>query len=181
MEIGEFVRNARKSKDWTQAFAAREIGIQQSYLSKIENSQLVPSQDVLEKIQLAYDLTDSSFTVFFKKTTTPLTVRKSVIFTLFVGLFILSSGFFELFFHQTYYTYKAQNVSTSDVATFHVTDQYQGESYSDVFAKIHYQYSLIGTRNIPRTENNWLKAIGMLIVLLSICAVVRDNWSQLKK
>jgi transcriptional regulator with XRE-family HTH domain len=181
MEISEFIRNARKSKDWTQAFAAREIGIQQSYLSKIENSQLLPSQDVLAKIKLAYGLSDSCFTPFFKKTARQFVIKKSYVFIFFVGFFTVSSGFLELFFHQTYYTYKADSVNITDVATFHVTDQYHGESYNEVFAKTPYQYSLIGARNIPRTENNWLKAIGILIMLLSICTVTRDNWSQIKK
>ncbi|WP_339723082.1 helix-turn-helix transcriptional regulator [uncultured Paraglaciecola sp.] len=181
MEIGEFIRNARKSKDWTQAFAAREIGIQQSYLSKIENSQLVPSLDVLEKIQLAYGLPDSSFKSFFNETAPKPSLKKSYFFTFIVGFFILSSGFLELFFHQTYYTYKAENLNTSNVVSFHVTDQYLGESYHEVFAKIPYQYSLIGARNIPRAENNWLKAIGLLLASFAICAVVRDNWSYVIK
>jgi transcriptional regulator with XRE-family HTH domain len=181
MEVGEFVRNARKLNDWTQAFAAREIGIQQSYLSKIENNQLVPSQDVLAKIQFAYGLSDSSFTPFFTNTAKQFAVKKSYIFTFLIGFFIVTSGFLELFFHQTYYTYKAENLNKSNVVSFHVTDQYQGESYNDVFAKIPYQYSLIGARNIPRAENNWLKAIGCLIVLLSVCALVRDNWSYVEK
>jgi hypothetical protein len=72
-------------------------------------------------------------------------------------------------------------MNTTDVVTFYVTDQYQRESYHDVFANIPFQYSLIGSRNIPRTENNWLKAIGCLILLLSGFAVVRDNCWYVKK
>ncbi|MBU3002378.1 helix-turn-helix domain-containing protein [Paraglaciecola arctica] len=181
MEIGEFIRNARKSSDWTQAFAAREIGIQQSYLSKIENNQLIPSQDVLAKIQLAYNLSDSSFAPFIKKTEPQLVFKKRYIFTFLVGFFLLSSGFLELFFRQTYYTYQAVSLHKSDVVTFHVTDQYLGESYSEVFAQIPYQYSLIGARNIPRSENNWLKALGSFILMFSVCALARDYWLYIKK
>jgi len=33
--LGKELKRLRSDKKWTQAFAAREIGIQQSYLSKL--------------------------------------------------------------------------------------------------------------------------------------------------
>ena len=135
----------------------------------------MPSHEVLAKIQCAYGLSDSSFTPFVKKTATQITLKKRYIFAFLLGFFVLVSGFLELFFHQTYYTYKAELKSTSDVVSFYVTDQYQGESYNDVFARVSNEYVLIGERNIPRIENNWLKAIGLLLMLFSIFGVIRDK------
>ena len=55
-QIANLLLQLRKQKGWTQAFAAREIGIQQSYLSKLENGKFLPSQEVYEKIAVAYDV-----------------------------------------------------------------------------------------------------------------------------
>ncbi len=40
--LGMELKRLRANKKWTQAYAAREIGIQQSYLSKLENGQFIP-------------------------------------------------------------------------------------------------------------------------------------------
>ncbi|XQF92916.1 helix-turn-helix domain-containing protein [Pseudoalteromonas espejiana] len=52
--LGMELKRLRANKKWTQAFAAREIGIQQSYLSKLENGQFIPSPEVIEKLKLCY-------------------------------------------------------------------------------------------------------------------------------
>lgn len=41
--LGTELKRLRVNNNWTQAFAAREIGIQQSYLSKLESGQFTPS------------------------------------------------------------------------------------------------------------------------------------------
>ena len=181
MQIGTFIRDNRKSKGWTQAYAAREIGIQQSYLSKIENSQLIPSQEVLLKIQSAYNLSDTRFTPFLHVKENKFSLKKRYICLFGLGFFMLICGYLELFFNQTYYTYKAQNIETTKVANYHVTDKYQGEKYSEIFAKQNYQYVLIGERNVARNENSWLKAIGYLLLLLTLCLFIRDNRLRIEK
>ncbi|WP_256729588.1 MULTISPECIES: helix-turn-helix domain-containing protein [unclassified Pseudoalteromonas] len=52
--LGKELKRLRSDKKWTQAFAAREIGIQQSYLSKLENGQFIPSPEVIEKLKRCY-------------------------------------------------------------------------------------------------------------------------------
>ncbi len=52
--LGMELKRLRANKKWTQAYAAREIGIQQSYLSKLENGQFIPSTEVIEKLKLCY-------------------------------------------------------------------------------------------------------------------------------
>lgn len=57
MSLGIELKQLRANKKWTQAFAAREIGIQQSYLSKLENGQFIPSAKIIKKFELCYDKT----------------------------------------------------------------------------------------------------------------------------
>ena len=54
MSLGIELKQLRANKKWTQAFAAREIGIQQSYLSKLENGQFIPSAELIEKLEFCY-------------------------------------------------------------------------------------------------------------------------------
>lgn len=54
MNFGEFLKQQREDKDWRQPEAAEAIGIEQSYLSKLENNKAVPSADVFEKLMAVY-------------------------------------------------------------------------------------------------------------------------------
>ncbi len=50
MNFGEKLRQLRNDKDLTQPELAEAMGIEQSYLSKLENDKSLPSNDVLNRI-----------------------------------------------------------------------------------------------------------------------------------
>ena len=56
MKFGDYLRDQRNEKGWTQPEAAEHCGIEQSYLSKLENGKAFPSEEVFEKLRSAYDL-----------------------------------------------------------------------------------------------------------------------------
>ncbi|MFC6979139.1 helix-turn-helix domain-containing protein [Microbulbifer taiwanensis] len=55
MTFGQFIKNQREAKNWTQPEAAAQIGIEQSYLSKLENNKAVPSPESFDKLMQAYE------------------------------------------------------------------------------------------------------------------------------
>ena len=56
MNLGEKLRQLRKDRKLTQPELADAIGIEQSYLSKLENDKYVPSSDVFGRILEEFDL-----------------------------------------------------------------------------------------------------------------------------
>lgn len=50
MDIGNAIQTIRKQKNLSQSEFARKVGIDQSYLSLIENNKKKPSTKLLEKI-----------------------------------------------------------------------------------------------------------------------------------
>ena len=54
MHFGDKLRQLRKQKDWTQPQLAEAIGIEQSYLSKLENGKSTPSADIYQLILDAF-------------------------------------------------------------------------------------------------------------------------------
>ena len=56
MKFGERLKQLRQSKDWSQPALAQAIGIEQSYLSKLENGKSEPSPDMLNRILAAFDI-----------------------------------------------------------------------------------------------------------------------------
>lgn len=48
--FGEYLRARREAKGWTQPEAAAHIGIEQSYLSKLETGKSFPSEDVYARL-----------------------------------------------------------------------------------------------------------------------------------
>lgn len=56
MKFGEYLRKARDKKGWTQPEASAKIGIEQSYLSKVEAGKSYPSEEVFDEIVKAYDI-----------------------------------------------------------------------------------------------------------------------------
>jgi len=55
MTLGEKLKTLRERKQWTQPQAADAIGIEQSYLSKLENDHSVPSLEVFRRLVTAYE------------------------------------------------------------------------------------------------------------------------------
>lgn len=56
MNVGEKLRQLRQEKNLTQPELAETLGIEQSYLSKLENGKSLPSGDVLKRILDAFGL-----------------------------------------------------------------------------------------------------------------------------
>lgn len=61
MTLGDRLKQLRTDKNWTQPQAAETIGIEQSYLSKLENDKSVPSAEIFSAILTAYSLSAAKF------------------------------------------------------------------------------------------------------------------------
>jgi len=57
MTLGEKLRSLRSISGWTQPEFARKLGIEQSYLSKMENDKSTPSVEMFDKLCTAYEVT----------------------------------------------------------------------------------------------------------------------------
>lgn len=66
MRFGDYIRQQRRTLNWTQPEAAQKIGIEQSYLSKLESGKSYPSEDVFASIRQTYkfDLADLQAQLF---------------------------------------------------------------------------------------------------------------------
>lgn len=56
MTLGEKLKQLRSERAWSQPDMATRMGVEQSYLSKLENDKSLPSNDMLERILEVYDL-----------------------------------------------------------------------------------------------------------------------------
>ena len=56
MNFGEKLKQLRQERAWSQPELADAIGIEQSYLSKLENDKSAPSPDMLNRILEAFDI-----------------------------------------------------------------------------------------------------------------------------
>ena len=172
MELADKLISLRKQKNWTQATAAREIDIQQSYLSKLENGRHLPSLDVIDKLCSAYNIRSKDL-LSSKPKRTKQNIGLIIILTFSVSLIL--SGYLALFFPQTYYTYKVVPIQTSQkqnlVLKIQLTDQYLGERYFTNITEYEYEYELIAQREVSRIENRWLIAIGAVIFLLTFVLI----------
>jgi len=54
MNFGHYIKLLRTDLNWTQPEAAAKIGIEQSYLSKLETGKSIPSDEIFIKLQEAY-------------------------------------------------------------------------------------------------------------------------------
>jgi transcriptional regulator with XRE-family HTH domain len=61
MNVGEKLRQLRHDRNLTQPELAEAIGIEQSYLSKLENGKYVPSSDVFRRILEVFKLSVGDF------------------------------------------------------------------------------------------------------------------------
>lgn len=55
MNFGEYLKLQREERGWTQPVAAEKIGIEQSYLSKLETGKATPSEDMFDKLSETYE------------------------------------------------------------------------------------------------------------------------------
>ena len=61
MNFGEKLRELRNERQWTQPALAEVIGIEQSYLSKLENEKSLPSNDVFTRILEVFEIDAGEF------------------------------------------------------------------------------------------------------------------------
>ena len=61
MNLGERLRQLRQDRNLTQPELAHEMGIEQSYLSKLENGKYVSSSDVFSRILEVFALSVGDF------------------------------------------------------------------------------------------------------------------------
>lgn len=61
MNVGERIKQLRNERNLTQPQLAEAIGIEQSYLSKLENDKSVPSADIFQAILKGFALDAASF------------------------------------------------------------------------------------------------------------------------
>ncbi|MAM38365.1 MAG: hypothetical protein CL949_07650 [Erythrobacter sp.] len=54
MKFGDYLRQKRAERGWTQPQAASRAKIEQSYLSKLENNKSIPSGDIYARLVEAY-------------------------------------------------------------------------------------------------------------------------------
>jgi len=108
MRFGDYIRDTRRDFKWTQPQAAKEIGIEQSYLSKLESGKSYPSEDVFSSLVKVYkldlaDLKDRLFAADLDRLReiseirsiilrNEQDVRKKVQAWLLVGVFALAMG-----------------------------------------------------------------------------------------
>jgi len=168
MDLAEKLLQLRKQRGWTQALAAKNIDIQQSYLSKIENGHFTPSSDVIIKFCSAYDVKEEELLpspayVVLTKKTFKLKLLIAMFFTMAISLLLV--GQLALIYPQTYYNYKViPSTSLSEnsyILSFHLTDKYLGEQYIQKIDNVDHQFKLIAQRDISRKENRWLTAVGI--------------------
>ena len=56
MKFGDYLRQKREEKNWTQPEASAAAGIEQSYLSKLETGKSWPSEDVFARVASVYGI-----------------------------------------------------------------------------------------------------------------------------
>ena len=65
MTLGEYIRDKRASMQLSQPQLAEQIGIEQSYLSKLENDKSLPSNEVFRRLLTALNLALPAFIAAF--------------------------------------------------------------------------------------------------------------------
>ncbi|WP_018623880.1 helix-turn-helix domain-containing protein [Kangiella aquimarina] len=178
------LRHLRHNLGWTQGHAAQQIGIQQSYLSKLENGQAVPSFEVLSAISNAYgcdlktlaplaNYSDSSHVPNLNVISLKKLVGGSILCILLAGL-LFSSAWFGLFTSNTAYTYQILPGIAPDIVTptYLVTDDYRGEKFEELVLNSKVGYVLIGERDISPFGNKLLYVIGLLLFIVGTALTI---------
>ncbi len=62
MKFGDYLRQTREQRGWTQPEAAAKANIEQSYLSKLETGKSYPSEDIFNRLVEAYSINITSLT-----------------------------------------------------------------------------------------------------------------------
>lgn len=84
MKFGDLLKQKRALREWTQPEASDRIGIEQSYLSKLETGKSMPSEDVYERLVETYairseELADTLFPAELDRLRTIASVRSALL------------------------------------------------------------------------------------------------------
>ncbi len=133
MTFGEKLRTLRTNREWTQPEAAELIGIEQSYISKLENDNSIPSGEIFQQILEVFETTieevvddlDSrslkqlrqipDVSDYLTQKRRALMIRRkrrilgSVTF-IALGASLIYAGLFHLFFANTIFAYQSEGV-----------------------------------------------------------------------
>lgn len=172
--LGIELKRLRAARNWTQAYAAREIGIQQSYLSKLENGQFLPSEEVINKLSACYGTALTEFIPHKSQTTSKLSRLTQVISGLLLcSLLLWLCVQFEIIYPETYFTYQAKEAQFWVV---HVTELYQGERFvqGDVI------YEIVGERRVSRFENRVLLVVAYLLAVTAILLMLKKLYARIR-
>ncbi|RDX35832.1 XRE family transcriptional regulator, partial [Kangiella sp. HD9-110m-PIT-SAG07] len=172
------LRQLRIQKGWTQGFAAKNIGIQQSYLSKLENGQAVASDKTLSLISSAYgcNIGDIAFVSKHKVDTTAHSpvLTYLALSNLIIGILLFLLASFGIVQNNTAYTYQlsAGNDHSKPKPIFIVTDEFLGEKYIEKQIDDKPTYQLIGEREISPLLNRILHFVGMILFVIGLALLV---------
>ncbi|SEB04249.1 Helix-turn-helix [Alkalimonas amylolytica] len=172
--LGIELKRLRAARNWTQAYAAREIGIQQSYLSKLENGQFLPSEEVINKLSACYGTALTEFSPQTSQTTSKLSRCSLVVGGLLLcSLLLWLCGQFEIIYPETYFTYQAKEAQFWVV---HVTELYQGERFvqGDVI------YEIVGERRVSRFENRVLLVVAYLLAVTAVLLMLKKLCAKIR-
>ncbi len=133
MNFGEKLRDLRNEKKWTQPELADAIGIEQSYLSKLENERSTPSDNTLSRILEVFEIGIGELLIELDQRTKNqlrqlpqvadfLTREKSMMIQnrrrwlmisvalVSIGVALIYAGRVHLFFPDTVYQYRSQGI-----------------------------------------------------------------------
>lgn len=128
MTLGDKLKQLRLAKDWTQPEASGMIGIEQSYLSKLENDKSIPSDEMFAQLLKGYEvsvheligdlteaerekLSDISAVGIYVATSKSKAQQnsdrwtKNAIISIVLGVGLVMSGQMAIFFPNTQYEY----------------------------------------------------------------------------
>ncbi len=170
------LRKIRIKKDWTQGFASKQIGIQQSYLSKLENGQAIPSTEIIEAIAKAYSIDKNSFAADLTVETThsnkpqPATSNLVPMGLAILGFLFIGTAWFGIYKSNYAYTYELaiQEQQTITAPMYFILDEYHGEKHQREFSDIQYTYHLIGERKIHPKQNRWIYYLGFIFTGMAL-------------
>lgn len=172
------LRQFRLDKGWTQGQAAREIGIQQSYLSKLENDQALASMEILDKISATYDceISDIALVKDSKTYSTQPIGRMfyASLLSALAGILLIALAYFGIIQNNTAYTYQLSQTQPNKQHTqivmpnFVITDEFMGEKYRESVQGTQATYILLGERPISPLTNRVLYFFGVFLVLVGL-------------
>ncbi|WP_440054563.1 helix-turn-helix domain-containing protein [Pseudoalteromonas sp. T1lg65] len=134
MTLGQYIRQLRTAKGYSQPDLAELMNVEQSYLSKLENDKSVPSNDMFRKLLTAFNLTlDECMQVlakqgsvdtlkqipdiehWFKQQKQKFSRQYRQLLTVAIalvalGLSVFWSGYQQLFFSMTHHEYVSEGV-----------------------------------------------------------------------